>query len=101
MLRSCSLYKTVTMSTTATVVIRHEVKDFNTWKSVFDAVQPLREASGELGIQLYRTGNTVLAVADYASLEQAQAYFGGAELKQKMGQAGVIGIPEINFVERV
>ena len=83
----------------ATVIVRHEVKDFNEWKRVFDAVKPMREAGGETSATLYRDGNTVHAVVEYATRDQAQSYFASPELKEKMGEAGVIGVPQISFVD--
>jgi hypothetical protein len=83
----------------STVIIRHEVKDFATWRSVFDAAKPMREEGGEIKADVYRAGNTVHAVIEYASLDQAKTHFGSPLLKEKMGEAGVIGVPEISFVE--
>lgn len=82
-----------------TVIIRHDVKDFSAWKSVFDAAQPMRAEGGEVKADVYRAGNTVHAVFEYASLDQAKAYFDSPVLKEKMGEAGVIGVPEISFVD--
>ncbi len=36
-----------------------------------------------------------------ASLDSAKAYFGNADLKAKMMAAGVVGPPQIHFVETI
>lgn len=86
---------------TATAIVRHDVKDFAAWKSVFDAAAPFRQEGGELNAQVYRNGNTVHVLAEYSSREQAESYFANPALREKMGEAGVIGVPDISFVDKV
>ena len=84
----------------ATAIIRHDVKDFTAWKSVFDAAAPFRTEGGEVRADVYRDGNTVHILAEYGSRAQAESYFANPALVEKMGEAGVIGVPEISFVDK-
>jgi quinol monooxygenase YgiN len=85
----------------ATVIIHHDVKDYDSWRQVFDAVEGKRRAGGEQAIDVYRDSanpNAVSAVATYDSLENAQAWFANDELKAAMAEAGVVGKPQIRYV---
>jgi len=88
----------------ATAIVRHRVNDFETWKSVFDDVEPWRREQGMTSWALYTAAtdtNDVTAVLDFETLGQAQAHFQDAELKAAMQKAGVVSKPEITFlVER-
>jgi hypothetical protein len=83
----------------ATVIVKHQVKDFDAWKRVFDDVSDFRRDGGELSADVYHEGDQVIAVLDYESHKKAKDYFSNADLKAKMMEAGVIGAPEIYYVE--
>lgn len=38
----------------AYTIIRHEVKDFNAWKAVFDSASEMRHGAGETSAQIFR-----------------------------------------------
>jgi quinol monooxygenase YgiN len=81
---------------------RHTVKDYDAWKSVFDSVSDLRQQNGERAYQILRQGNgsgELILLFEWDSLENAQRYASSPELKEAMEQAGVIGKPEILFLE--
>ncbi|MFQ5623386.1 MAG: putative quinol monooxygenase [Paracoccaceae bacterium] len=85
----------------ATMMVRHKVADFDGWKAVFDEVRPMREEAGEKSATLYRDvddPNTITALFEWDSLENAQAYAGSARLRTAMERAGVAGPPQIAFL---
>ncbi len=84
----------------ASMVIRHTVRDFDAWKTVFDGVADVRKAGGELSGVLLRNEsnpNEILAVFEWESLEKAHAFVESPELKAAMAEAGVMGPPDILF----
>jgi heme-degrading monooxygenase HmoA len=81
---------------------RHTVKDYDAWKSIFDSVSDLRQQNGERSYQILRQGNgsgELILLFEWDSLENAQRYASSPELKEAMERAGVIGKPEILFLE--
>jgi heme-degrading monooxygenase HmoA len=83
--------------------IRHNVKDYDAWKSVFDSVSDLRERSGERSYQILRQddgSNSVFALFEWDNLDNARKYASSPELKAAMERAGVTGKPEIYFLEQ-
>ena len=84
------------------VVVRHKVADYGRWKEAFDAHLGMRKAGGELGYRLFTSvedPRDVTIVMDWDELANARKFAGSADLKQAMQKAGVIGEPEIRFLE--
>ncbi|MFN2291243.1 MAG: antibiotic biosynthesis monooxygenase [Anaerolineae bacterium] len=83
--------------------VRHSVKDYDEWKSVFDSVSDLRKRNGELSYQILREDNgsgRVFALFEWDNLDNARKYAASPELKAAMERAGVTGKPEISFLEQ-
>jgi hypothetical protein len=78
------------------------VKDYPAWKKVFDGFIEIRKAGGEKSYQIMHPendSNDLLAIFEWDNLENAKKFVGSAQLKQTMGSAGVIGHPEVYFLE--
>jgi hypothetical protein len=85
----------------ATIIVHHEVKDYDTWRKVFDGVEGLRRDGGETSAKVFRSEenpNHVTAILDYTSVDAARAWFANDTLKAKMMEAGVVGPPQIHFL---
>lgn len=86
----------------AYMFVRHNVQDYEAWKSVFDSVSDLRRSSGEQSYQILRQDNgstSVVALFQWDNLDNARQYASSPELKEAMERAGVTGKPEILFLE--
>jgi heme-degrading monooxygenase HmoA len=86
----------------AYMFVRHSVQDYETWKSVFDSVSDLRKSYGEKSYQILREdngSNSLAALFEWDSLDNARKYAASPELKEAMQRAGVTGKPEISFLE--
>jgi quinol monooxygenase YgiN len=88
----------------AAAVITHEVASWDTWKAHFDAHEGARKAAGIIGHHLNRgldNPNVItmyLAVGDVA---RAKAFFGSADLRRIMAEAGVTGAPSVAWITPV
>ena len=87
----------------ATVLIQHQVKDYDAWKEVFDSAIDLRKSNGELSAQVYRSnedGNNVTALFTWDSIENARSYVESAELKEAMqfAQSGFFKVKD-SFIQ--
>jgi quinol monooxygenase YgiN len=88
----------------ASMLVQHSVKDFAAWKKMYDSVADLRASSGELSDQIYRDAsdpNKLTAIFKWDSLANAQKYAESPELKAAMEKAGVVGPPNIYFLNEV
>jgi heme-degrading monooxygenase HmoA len=86
----------------AYMFVRHNVQDYEAWKSVFDSVSDLRRRNGEKSYQILRQdndSNSLVALFEWDNLDNARRYAASAELKEAMQRAGVTGKPEILFLE--
>ncbi len=85
----------------ASMLIQHQVKDFAAWKKVFDSAIDLRTSSGELSAQVYRDSsdpNKITTLNKWSSMANAQKFAQSPELKAAMEKAGVLGVPNVTFL---
>ncbi len=87
---------------TITMVVSHHVKDFQTWRSVFEAHDSVRGAHQLSTLGLFQgidDPNYVMVSAKVGNLEEAQKFVASEDLKTAMQNAGVVDTPEVNFYE--
>jgi heme-degrading monooxygenase HmoA len=85
------------------VMVTHKVADYARWKPIFDADDANREIAGSKGGQLLRSAddpNEVVILFEW-DLEEARQYSQREEVRAKMQAAGVLGQPEISFLEEI
>ncbi len=85
---------------TATLIVRHRVEDYGSWRSVYDSVEPLRSKHGCTDAEVMvdpSDKQDVFILHRFPTLEQAQAFAGSDELREAMGRAGVVGAPRIEI----
>lgn len=86
----------------AYMFVRHSVQDYKAWKSIFDEFADLRRSSGEKSYQILShdgDANSLVALFEWDSLDNARAYAASPELRAGMERAGVSSKPEILFLE--
>lgn len=86
------------------VLVRHKVADFVRWKQVFDGHFGLRHGAGELSCRMFHNhdnGNALSLLFEWETLEMARAFFASEPLKAGMQQSGVVGTPEIVFLDEI
>jgi len=83
------------------VLVHHQVADYDNWRSVFDAALDFRHNGGECGCRIFRQAgnpNDLTLLFEWENMERAKRYLSSAELREKMRQAGVVGVPEIQYL---
>lgn len=86
----------------ATIIVRHKVKDFNAWKTLFQAHESERVAAGLTNPRLLRSADDpseVVILLDAADLGVAKAFAASEELRSEMAAAGVVDKPDVYFLE--
>jgi hypothetical protein len=84
----------------ATLAIRHHVRDYATWRKVYDEAGPLRAQYGctaQRVMQLPGDGNDLFVTHDFPTAEQAGSFAHDPALREAMGQSGVEGVPRIEI----
>jgi heme-degrading monooxygenase HmoA len=85
------------------VMVTQKVADYARWKQIFDAEGANREIGGSKGGQLLRSAddpNEVVILFEW-DLHKARQYSQREALRAKMQAAGVLGQPEISFLEEI
>jgi len=86
----------------ATMIVKHRVANFESWKKVFDSMQDTRKEHGWIGHVVHRDAadpNMVVVVNQMRDLEGAKRYGGSQALRDAMAKGGVLGAPEVAFFE--
>jgi quinol monooxygenase YgiN len=85
----------------AGLIIRHQVRDYATWKVAFDRNGDARANAGVIGHAVSRSVRNPDVVVIYLqaeALEALRAFAAAPELKAVMATAGVLGAPDLTFV---
>jgi quinol monooxygenase YgiN len=83
------------------VLIIHEVKDYNAWKTIFDDAAVIRKTAGELSYQVLKydnNANKIVHFSKWTSIADAKAFFESDKLVEIRQQAGVKA-PEFVYLE--
>lgn len=84
------------------VLIRHKVSDYNRWKEAFDSHLNTRKRAGETGFRLFHNTEDprdITLLLDWGTVEEARKFMNSDELHTAMAKAGVVGAPEIQYLE--
>jgi hypothetical protein len=91
-----------TEETMIVMAIKHKVRDYTAWKSVYDTFPPT--AAGALFARVNRAtddANDVLIVSGWNTVQDAQAFKSNPDLGPAMAAAGVVGTPRFEIYEQV
>jgi hypothetical protein len=80
-----------------TVLVRHRVANFATWKSVFDEHRGTRKANGSCGERVFRSSvdaDEVFVLMEWDDVERARLFVRSVDLSDAMVRAGVIDRPD-------
>ncbi|MEP7165426.1 MAG: hypothetical protein ABI741_12075 [Ferruginibacter sp.] len=86
------------------VIVKHTVTDFDKWKAGYMAHDSMRNA---YGLSHYRLGRgiddqkMVLVANKIADVQKAKEFAASASLKDAMKKAGVVGKPDVFYVDVV
>jgi quinol monooxygenase YgiN len=86
----------------AGLIIRHEVRDYAAWKQAFDGHGDARSKAGVVGHAVSRSvrnPNVVVIYLQAESLDALRAFAAASDLKAVMQAAGVVGAPDLSFVQ--
>lgn len=86
------------------MLVRHNVVDYENWKPIFEEHGSTRRESGSKGGLLFRNAddpNEVVILLEWDDLENARQFAQSEDLREIMQRYGVIGQPDIYFLEEV
>ena len=84
------------------LLVHHKVEDYGKWKPVFDEHSSFRSQSGSKGGKIFRSAdnpNDLFILFEWDSVENIQKFAQSDSLKEAMQKAGVVGMPDVYFME--
>ncbi len=87
-----------------TVILSHEVKNFDRWKKLFDEGESLRTDNGVRTLDVFQSvdnPNMVTVITEFPGAEAVQGFMSNPTFRETMQKAGVIGVPEVKVLEKV
>jgi hypothetical protein len=82
------------------LTMHFKVKDFNAWRTSYQANDQGRTSAGITNGRVFRSAddpNEVVVLQDVADVAKARTWLGSDDLKAAMQKGGVIGSPSIRF----
>jgi hypothetical protein len=82
------------------MIVRHKVKDFDTWKKVFDSHKGAQTAAGLTNPRIFRSAddpNETVVIFDAQDIARAKAFGASADLKSTMVASGLVDKPDVYF----
>lgn len=82
----------------STVFVRHQVADYDTWKSGFDDHGGVRREYGLTDAGVYRSAddpNSVTILLTTDDVARAQTFLTSDDLREAMVRVGVVGAPDV------
>lgn len=86
------------------VLIRHKVRDYEKWKTMFDEHGSIRKISGSRGGRLFRNAddpNEVVTLFEWDDMKKARGFAQSEDLRQTMQRAGVSDKPDVYYLDEV
>jgi len=87
----------------ATLLVRHTVKDYSKWKSVYDDFDTFRKKNGVRGARVLRNTtklNELVVIHEFDDMDKARRFVNSKELKEAMHRGGVTGTPDVYFLRQ-
>jgi hypothetical protein len=84
-----------------TVIVTHEVKEYVSWRKVYDADEPNRRAIGFKVWGVYRdvkSPNWVSVIGTFPNAGAVDAFMASPKLKEAMERGGVMGKPDVKVL---
>lgn len=86
----------------AYLLVRHTADDYSKWRPVFDDHEAMRKAGGSKSARVFRNAdnpNEIVLLMEWDEIERAREFGTSEDLRQAMEKAGVVGRPDVLFLE--
>jgi hypothetical protein len=80
--------------------VRHNVREYDAWRRVYDGVADIQEARGVRAEWVYQSVDDPLDVTvihDFDDLASGKAYLEASDVRAAIEEAGVVGEPLVWF----
>ena len=88
----------------AYLYVRHTVSNFNKWYNIFQSHSKAQNEHGMVDLQLFsnqKDPNDVIVLFRIEDMEKAKAFISAPDAEEAKDESGVIGEPEVLFLEKI
>jgi hypothetical protein len=85
----------------AFMLVRARIRDFSSWKTVYDAHEPMRAKAGLTEKHLFRSAddaNEIVLLFQAQDLSRAREFAASADLRERVQESGVVDRPDVYFL---
>ena len=86
------------------VLAIQKIEEYDKWKKVFDEHGDVRKTKGSKGAIIYGDSNDpkqLMIITEWENMDSAKNFALAEDLKIAMKKAGVIGLPELYYLEKI
>jgi quinol monooxygenase YgiN len=86
------------------VLVSHKIADYQKWRATFDASLAFRQQGGEQSCRIFQNSedpHKLSLLFEWENAEEARRFMSSPELQARMQQAGVVGPPQIEFLNEL
>lgn len=86
----------------ANILVHYKVEDYNKWKPIYDGNASFRSQMGAKSGKVFHSvdnPNEIFIFFEWDNIENAKKFSQSDNLREAMMNAGVIGMPNIHFLE--
>ncbi len=99
---SHDMMKGMSHGSPVTVIVTHAVKEYASWRKVYDADEPNRKKMGFKVSGVYadaKDPNMISIIGTFPSASAVDAFMSSPKLKEAMENAGVVGAPDVKVLK--
>ena len=86
------------------VAAQFSVKDYKSWRMVFDKHSQMRKSAGEVSVKILRTEedpNDINLLFEWDNSQNARSFLTSPEAQQGMRESGMNGKPQMRFLTEI
>lgn len=86
------------------VLVINKIEDYDKWRPVFDENMTNRKDNGSKEAHVFRSAdnpNEIVILYEWDNLDNARKFFESSDFKIKIESAGLMGKPDIHFIEGI
>ncbi len=84
------------------MLVRHQVTDFEAWKTAYEAHRPARDAAGLRELHVWRNvenSSDVVLLFEAPDMNKAKKLLMSSDFESRLKREGIRGRPDIVFLE--
>ncbi len=86
------------------MLVHFKIQDLSRWKTAFNDARDMRKDAGEKSYHIFKSTddkNEMIVIQEWESTSKAKKFARSKELRKCMEKAGIVGRPDMLFLEEL